>query len=99
MHFFGTDLCQHADAFGKPYEGGHQYRIPVIDIAAVDVFLTVFMAYIFSKLFGSNFLNITVFFFITAFVLHWAFCVPTALNMKVLGDYWNSSQNVFFPMW
>ena len=31
--------------FGKPREGAHKYRIPIIDVAVVDLGLTLVVAY------------------------------------------------------
>ena len=43
--------------FGNPREGAHKFRIPIIDVAAVDLLLTLGVGYLLP---GSFFLNTTL---------------------------------------
>jgi len=97
MYFFGTDLSQYSNAFGAPREGLHQLRVPGFDLAFIDVFLTVLGAYFLSSYMRMNFLVTTVMLFGVGFFLHWCLCVPTALNLQLLGVDFDSSQNIHFP--
>lgn len=72
------NLDQYKDIFGKPYEGVHQYRIPIIDWALIDVALVALVAYIF-YLFGyGNFWLTFVILFILGEIFHYMFGVQTA---------------------
>lgn len=97
MYLFGTNLCEYSSSLGLPGEGPHELRIPLINLAFVDVFLTFLGAYLLSSYLKVKFWATSVVFFSVAFFLHWAFCVPTTLNVMILGDDFNSSENVSFP--
>lgn len=75
--------CQFKDALGKPREGIHAIRIPVIDIALVDTLLTVIAALVFSKLFKSSFIWTFIVFIVIAIVIHRVLCVDTRLNQLI----------------
>lgn len=74
-------LCSYKNIFGKPYEGVHSIRIPIIDLAFIDVFFTVIAAYIISKYFEYNFVCTLLFLFLLAIFIHYIFCVNTRLNV------------------
>lgn len=61
--------------FGKPREGAHKFRIPIVDIAAVDLGLTLVVAYFLP---GSFFFNSSVLLFLGA-VVHRVVGVSTVL--------------------
>jgi hypothetical protein len=85
MYFFGIDLCNYSNIFGKPGEGVHSIRVPFLNLALVDIILTILFAIPFSKFTGYNMTVSCAVLFGLAFLLHWAFCVPTALNVMILG--------------
>ena len=79
-----SGLCAYKDIFGKPGEGGHSYRI--LNIAVVDVALTVLAAKIISIYYkGMTFTQITIALFVIAIILHYAFCVNTTVNRVLFG--------------
>lgn len=61
--------------FGKPREGAHKYRIPYLDVAAVDLGLTLVVAYLIP---GSFLLNSVALLFLGA-VVHRVVGVTTVL--------------------
>lgn len=74
-------LCQYSDVFGKPREGLHLFRIPYVDLALVDVVLTVIGVRMIQKIFFRRY-NYFILLFITfmlSLLLHWMFCVRTQL--------------------
>lgn len=73
-------LCKYNDIFGKPNEGLHIYRIPIVNLASVDVLLTVLIGYSISYYFEYSFGLIVVCLFILAIILHRLFCVRTTLD-------------------
>ena len=77
-------LCKYKDIFGKPGEGIHAYRIPVINLATVDVAVVVATAYGISQYCSISFYVMIVILFIIGIVAHKVFCVNTQLN-KYLG--------------
>lgn len=75
------DTCQYRDLFGPVGTGVHSYRF--MNIAIVDVFLTIVLAYLISKgclHFGNKVVSTWRVFaglFVFAQFLHWMLCVPT----------------------
>ena len=76
-------LCQYRNIFGKPRQGAHAMRIPVLDWALVDTALTVLAAALVTWLSGASFWLVLLVLFIVAIALHWLFCVPTRLNQQL----------------
>lgn len=73
--------CEYSDIFGRPNEGVHSIRI--FNIAIVDLFLTILVAYIASIYFNKSFLIILLILLIIGIVLHRIFCVRTTID-KIL---------------
>jgi hypothetical protein len=74
-YFDGYDI---AEIFGKPRTGLHKYRIPILDIAFVDVLLTFLVAYIlYLAGIGYGTIGNFIILFIIAEVLHAMFGVNT----------------------
>jgi hypothetical protein len=72
------DLSQFKDVLGKPNEGLHATRIPIIDLAFWDVVGTFAIAYAFYLFgYGSIMFNFLIL-FVIAEVLHYIFGVKTA---------------------
>ena len=70
-------LCQFQDVLGKPRLGSHAIRIPVIDVAMIDVLMTAVAALATAKFqlrrWPAHFLG----WFVVAQILHIVFCVRT----------------------
>jgi hypothetical protein len=71
--------CPFKGLLGVPNEGLHKYRIPVLNIAAVDLGLTVAVAFAISKWRKKSFLKTFIALFVLAEVLHALFCVDTTV--------------------
>ncbi len=71
-------LCKYKDAFGKPGEGPHKYRI--FNIAIVDTLLTVLLAFIIAYFSSVSLVYVIPFTFILGIVLHRLFCVRTTVD-------------------
>lgn len=69
--------------FGAPNTGLHSYRI--MDIAIVDVLLTLLVAWILSYMFGVEYWNMALGMFVLGIVLHRVFCVRTTLDKLLFG--------------
>jgi hypothetical protein len=86
-------LCQYRDVFGKPDQGAHRYRIPIINLAAVDVIGTLLIAYLIYRWRGqveglsslASYGLIALGCFIVGIILHYMFCVDTQLNRYIFG--------------
>ena len=78
------DLCKYKNIFGNPNEGVHSYRI--LDIAMVDVFATIFTAYLISYFFKKSFFYTSIFLFILGIILHRLFCVKTTVDKILFGE-------------
>ena len=77
------NLCKNKDLFGKPNTGLHSFRI--FNIAIVDLFLTIFAAYLFSVVFKFSFLYSFAVLFILGIILHHIFCVKTTIDKLIFG--------------
>lgn len=69
--------------FGKPKTGVHKHRI--LNIAIVDVGMTIAGAYALHKLYKFNFRNTLILLFLAGILAHRAFCVRTTVD-KLLFD-------------
>lgn len=73
--------CPFKDIFGKPGEGVHSYRI--FGMAAVDWISTVLGALLLSWKTETNFFIVFAGLVVLGEVLHWYFCVDTAVIKKL----------------
>lgn len=71
-------LCKYKDILGEPGKGVHSYRI--MNIAVVDVILTILVAFLISYFFKFNFWYTLIIFFLLGIVLHRLFCVRTTID-------------------
>jgi len=71
--------CPYKYLFGKPNEGLHAYRF--MNIAIVDVLMTVIVAFILSNLFTISFWKVLVGLFILGIIIHRLFCVQTTVDI------------------
>jgi hypothetical protein len=72
-------FCPYKNIFGEVNKGIHSYR--VLNIAVVDVLLTIVSAYLVSKLFPEySFRNTAIILFLLGIILHRLFCVRTTID-------------------
>lgn len=74
-------LCKYREIGGKPREGLHKLRIPIIDLAFWDVLGTVLIGYVLVRSFGLNPIMVAGALVLITIFVHWLFCVPTKLNV------------------
>jgi hypothetical protein len=72
------NTCKYANIFGEPKTGVHRYRF--MDIAIVDVILTIIAGYLISKYFNYKLFNVLLFLFAFSIIIHKIFCVKTTLT-------------------
>jgi len=77
-------LCKYANILGEPGKGIHSIRL--FNIAIIDVFATVIIAYIISKKTGKDFKIILIILFILGIILHKLFCVKTTIDKLIFGN-------------
>lgn len=75
-------LCEYKDIFGKPGEGVHETRF--LGMAAVDLLGFIILVAGIVMFFGTDPTRTLLITTIITILLHYLFCVPTALN-KTLG--------------
>lgn len=73
-----TVLCKYKNALGVPGEGVHSYRF--LNLAIVDVIMTIIGAYIISIFFKISFLYTTIGLFSLGIFLHRIFCLRTTID-------------------
>lgn len=71
-------LCPYKNLFGKPNNGVHKYRI--LDIAIVDLGLTIISAYIISIFYNEDFKIILIILILLGIILHHLFCAKTTVD-------------------
>ena len=71
------ELCKYKNIFGKPNEGVHEHKI--FGISTVDTVCTIILAFIIYYYFNIDFWTILIGLFILAELLHYLFCVDTAV--------------------
>ena len=79
-------LCQFQHVAGRPREGFHAARIPVIDVALWDVVGTICIAIVLAHWFQTNVGWTLLMVFAVAVLLHWLFCVETTIMRKLRGS-------------
>lgn len=78
------DLCKYKNALGKPHEGIHSFR--VLDIAIMDVLMTILVAGFLSLYLKQNFWLVLVMLFLLGIFLHRIFCVRTTVDKILFSD-------------
>ena len=76
-------LCQYSALFGKPGQGAHSLRIPLLNWALVDTLLTVLAAWLLARWTRSNFWLVLLTLFLVGTVAHVLFCVPTTVTQTL----------------
>ena len=78
-------LCQYSTILGEVGKGIHSYRI--LNIAIVDVLLTVLLAYVVHLFMpNTNFFLVLLSMFILGIVVHKIFCVRTTVDKLIFGE-------------
>jgi hypothetical protein len=72
-------LCEYKDIFGKPREGVHAARIPIVDLALWDVVGTILLIYAITYATGKNWISVTIVVCLSFIFLHRLFCVETSI--------------------
>lgn len=72
--------CPYKDFFGRPREGAHAIRIPILDIALVDTAATVALAAAIAWVTGLNFWLTLAVLFVVGELAHKVFCVDTKVT-------------------
>jgi hypothetical protein len=78
------DFCQYKNSLGIPNQGVHSYRF--MDLAIVDVLLTVLAAYVISLYTKYSFWIILLALFLSGIILHRLFCVRTTIDKALFTD-------------
>ncbi len=73
--------------FGNPREDIHAARIPVLDVASVDVIATLIGGYFVSQIWGYSLFYTIITLFIIAIISHRMFCVRTKVDTFLFSDY------------
>jgi fatty-acid desaturase len=77
-------FAKYKDILGKPGTGVHSWRI--LNIAVVDVILTLILAFFIWRITGYSIYWILVFIFVLGIVIHWLFCVNSTVNKMIFGE-------------
>ena len=77
-------LCQYKNILGEVGEGVHSIRF--LNIAVVDVLLTILGSYLLSLNFNWNFWITLVVVFILGIILHRLFCVRTTIDKLLFNN-------------
>jgi hypothetical protein len=76
-------LCEYRDIIGKVGQGVHSYRF--LNIAIVDVIVTIMLAFGIHKMLGSPFLITLFIVFLLGILSHRIFCVRTTIDKLLFG--------------
>jgi len=71
-------LCKYKDAFGKPGEGIHRFRI--YDFSVVDILVALLFAYFISYFSGVSMKYVIPFTFVLGVIVHRMLCVRTTVD-------------------
>ena len=77
-------LCKYKNLFGKEGQGVHSYRF--LNIAIVDVIVTVIGAYIIHLYTKYKFINVLLFLFLLGIISHRLFCVRSTVDKWLFKD-------------
>jgi len=78
------NLCKYKYIFGYPNQGIHRFRL--FNIAIVDVIQTFIGSLVLSYLFKTPLLWTTISLFIFAEIIHYIFCIDTAVMVFLFPD-------------
>jgi cell shape-determining protein MreC len=77
-------LCKYKNIFGAPGTGAHSYRF--LNIAIVDVILTIIVALLFSYFFKISTIYSIITLFILGILVHRLFCVETTIDKLLFSN-------------
>ena len=78
------NLCRYKNIIGEPGTGIHKYRI--MNIAVVDVIVTLLIAFVLSKVFRNSFLFSLAYLVLIMIIAHRIFCVRTTTDKLLFPD-------------
>jgi uncharacterized membrane protein len=81
-------LCKYRNFFGKPGKGVHSYRIPLLDVAAVDVIATLIVGYLIALYSKWNYWLVVLVLFLLGIAMHRLFCVRTKIDQVITKMFW-----------
>lgn len=73
-------FCKYKNMFGEPNKESHMYRIPLINLAFVDVLITIIAGYAISKYFEYSILSVMIVLILLSIIAHRIFCVRTTVD-------------------
>ena len=74
-------FCSYKNIFGEPNKGIHKYRI--FGMAFFDIVGLLILTVIISKQYSFDFTHLLVCLILLTILIHYLFCVPTALNVAI----------------
>lgn len=74
-------LCQYKNIFGEPNKGFHSYRLGGLAIG--DVIGTLLINWLIAYSYDLDFFTTLVWVMLVTILIHYLFCVPTALNVAL----------------
>jgi len=77
-------LCKYKNIIGKEGEGIHSYRF--LNIAIIDVIVTIIGAYIIHLFTSYKFINVLLFIFVLGIICHRLFCVRSTVDKWLFKD-------------
>ena len=75
-----SNLCPYRNILGKPNQGIHSYRIPFVNLAVMDIVMTILLAVLLSWIFKWNIWIVLILCFIAGILAHRIFCVRTTID-------------------
>ena len=75
--------CPYNYIFGKPREGVHAMRIPVLDWALIDTLMTILLAWFISRLLKQPFWFVLIVTFLIGEIFHAIFCLDSAFINQI----------------
>ena len=77
-------FCKYKDIFGEPNKGVHSYRVGGLVIngglAVVDVIGMLLLNWAIVRAYDLDFFTTLIWMILATILIHYLFCVPTALN-------------------
>jgi len=80
-------LCKYKDLFGKPNEGAHKLRDPIIGVAFWDVVMTIVASMLIAYSTQYSFILVLLCLFLFGIIMHRLFCVRTTVDKFLFPEY------------
>ena len=84
-----VEFCKYRHIFGIENEGVHKYRL--LNIAIVDMVLTIILAFVCALYFKISFLLVFFVLIVIATLLHRLFCVETTITKLVFSKFYTKN--------